>query len=134
MSAMNKSFIVMLLCGLSMQAQAFGDLFTTALQRQAIDAMRDRGGVDIPTINREPNTLTVNGFYYKSHDKREEGIVWVNGQQAKKDDELNGVIVKELNENDQTVSLSVSGSNRSVPFKAGQKMYLDDHKVVDAYQ
>jgi len=134
MSAINKGFIVIMLCCLSMQAQAFGDLFTTTLQRQAIDAMRDRGGVDMPAMNREPNTLTVNGFYYKSHDKREKGVVWVNGQQAKQDDELNGVIIKKLNENDQTVSVSIGGSDRSVPFKAGQKMYLDDHKVVDAYQ
>jgi len=134
MSAINKGFIVIMLCSLTVQVQAFGDLFTTTLQRQAIDAMRDRGGVAMPTMNDEPNTLTINGFYYKSHDKREKGVVWVNGQQAKQDDELNGVIVKKLNENDQTVSISVGGSNRSVPFKPGQKMYLDDHKVVDAYQ
>jgi|GEM_PF-1249043 len=134
MSAMNKGVVVVMFCCLSMQAEAFGDLFTTTLQRQAIDGMRERGGAEVPTMNREPNTLTINGFYYKGHDKREKGVVWVNGQQAKQDDELDGVRVKKLNENDQTVSISVGGSNRSVPFKAGQKMYLDDHKVVDAYQ
>ncbi|MEW5008183.1 MAG: hypothetical protein RPR28_04415 [Cycloclasticus sp.] len=134
MKAMNKGFIVVMLCSLSMQVQAFGDLFTSTLQRQAIDAMRDRGGIEMPTTNREPNTLTINGFYYKSHDKREEGVVWVNGQQAKQGDELNGVIVKKLNENDRTVSVSVGGSERSLPFKAGQKMYIDDRQVVDAYQ
>ena len=134
MNAMSRVFIIVMLCSLSMQAPAFGDLFTTTLQRQAIDAMRDRGGIEMPTMSREPNTLTINGFYYKSHDKREKGAVWVNGQQAKQGDELNGIIVKKLNENDRTVGVRVGSSERSLPFKAGQKMYLDEHKVVDAYQ
>jgi len=134
MNAMNRGFIVVMFCSLSMQVQAFGDLFTSTLQRQAIDAMRDRGGIEIPTMNRKPGTLTINGFYYKSHDKREKGVVWVNGQQAKQGDEVHGVIVKKLNENDRIVRVTVGGSERSLPFKAGQKMYLDEHKVVDAYQ
>jgi len=134
MNAMNRGFIVVMFCSLSMQVQAFGDLFTSTLQRQAIDAMRDRGGIEMPTMNRKPSTLTINGFYYKSHDKREKGAVWVNGQQAKQGDEVHGVIVKKLNENDRIVRVTVGGSERSLPFKAGQKMYLDDHKVVDAYQ
>ncbi|OUR84204.1 hypothetical protein A9Q82_00150 [Cycloclasticus sp. 46_120_T64] len=134
MSAMNRGFIVVVFCSLSMQAQAFGDLFTSTLQRQAIDAMRERGGVEMPTMNREPNTLTINGFYYKGHDKREKGVVWVNGQQAKQGEKFNGITVKKLNESDQTVNVTVGDSGRSVPFKAGQTMYLDDHKIVDAYQ
>jgi len=134
MRAVNKYLMTAFLCFISLQAHAFGDFFTTALQRHALDAMRERGGIETPAAKPQTKVLKVNGFYFKSHDKREKGVVWVNGQQVNPDDAINGILVKKLSEKEQTLNMAIDGNERLLPFKAGQKMYLDDHKVVDAYQ
>ena len=113
---------------------AFGDFFSTITQRQLIDAMRERGVVSLVQETQEPDTIKMNGFYYKGHDKKNEGVIWVNGKQLGQEETKHGVTINKLSEKDKTAYLSIGESVRPLPLRPGQKVYLDEYEVVDAYQ
>jgi hypothetical protein len=124
---------LILLCSISWQSHALGNLFTTIDQRQTINKMREQGGVPLHQPSVEAPIVKINGFYYKSQDKREKGVVWINGKPAHSNEEIDGIVVEKLSEHNQTVNIELDGRRYS-SVKAGEQMQRGSNKVIDAYQ
>jgi len=127
-------FMVIALSLTPLCSYAFGDLFLTGSQRQLIDNMRERNGAEWQMQPHTAGTLKINGFYYKSHERQSKTVVWLNGQQVPNTGRFNGGKAQRLNKRDKTVGIKLDDAQRSLSFKAGQKLQLDQLNVVDAYQ
>lgn len=115
-------------------SHAFGDFFTSLAQRKSIDVMREQEGISLEPHFQEPQVITVNGFYYQGHNKKRKGSVWVNGEQLSEKESRNGISIERLNKKDHTARIILNESKASHAFKPGQKMYLDQYEMKDAYQ
>lgn len=129
-----KLVIVFILILAVLPSHAFGDFFTSMAQRQSIDVMREQGGISLEQHLQEPQVIKVNGFYYQGHNKKSKSSVWVNGKRLGEKETRHGITIERLNAKDQTADVSLEEGMPSRPFKPGQKMYLDQYKLKDAYQ
>lgn len=120
-----------------MHTLAMGDLFTTVQQRAAIDLVREKGEVIVSEATAIPklkHSLEVNGFYFKNHDKKHQATIWVNGDQLENTNLATGVSVDGINENTKTIIFSSDRKAEKTSIKAGQKIIIDNGKILDAYQ
>ena len=127
-------FMVIALSLTPLRSYAFGDLFLTSSQRQLINNMRERNGAEWQMQPQTAGTLKINGFYYKSRERQSKSVVWLNGQQVPNTGRFNGGNAQSLNKRDKTVGIKLDGAPRSLSFKAGQKLQLNQLNVVDGYQ
>lgn len=126
--------IFCLACLQSAHSYALGDLLMSSEQRAKINFMRDKGVPVSEEATPKTDAMQINGFFYKNHDQRENGVVWVNGKQLSGDELEQGMRMKKINESNKTVSVQMEKSGSSMTLKAGQKLMLDDGKIQDAYE
>jgi len=127
-------FVAMVLSFSTFCSHALGDLFTSSSQRQLIDTLRERKGAEWLAQPQAAGVLKINGFYYKSQPRKSKKVLWLNGQQIPVSGSFPGGSTRHLNQHDKTVAIKLDGTQRSLSFKAGQKLHLDQLNVVDAYQ
>jgi len=96
-----KAMVVFILILAVFPSHAFGDFFTRVAQRQSIDVMREQGGMSFEQQLQQPKMIKVNGFYYKSHDKKNSGTIWVNGERMSEKQSRHGITIERLSEKDQ---------------------------------
>lgn len=118
---------------------ALGDLLMTVQERAKINVMRSgqaQSVVNNASVDFSPKSesLELNGFFFKNRDKREQGVVWINGKQMTDSELGSDIALKKINEKDKTVSVMFKETTSTIPIKAGQKLMLDDGEIQDAYQ
>jgi len=113
---------------------ALGDLMLSVQQRAKIDLMRSSGAKSVLDESEPAKEIKLNGFYFKSKDGQHKGTVWVNGQQLDNTPLDQSVVLKGLNETTKMADLSVTEPDVQIPFKAGQKLNVENGEIRDAFQ
>lgn len=126
--------LIVIPCLYAAPSHALGDLLMSAEQRAQIDIMRSKSSTPIEQKETSTKAMKIDGFFFKNHDKREQGVIWVNGKQVKGTELDAGIQLKKINERDKTVSVILKDANTSTPLKAGQKLMLNDGKIQDSYE
>lgn len=137
------SVALVIVCGFfSGDSQALDDLLMSVEDRAKIDVMRAGN----PQISDNKNSqavvkegssksqiVEINGFFFKNRDRREKGVVWVNGKPSKDLDLGSNVAVEKISERDKTVHIILKETRSTIPIKAGQKLMLKDGEIRDVY-
>ena len=113
---------------------ALGDLMLSVQQRAKIDLIRSSGAKSVLDESEPAKEIKLNGFYFKSKDGQHKGTVWVNGQQLDGTPIDQSVVLKGLNETTKMADLSVTEPDVQIPFKAGQKLNVENGEIRDAFQ
>ena len=113
---------------------ALGDLMLSVQQRAKIDLIRSSGVKSVLNESEPAKEIKLNGFYFKSNDGQHNGTVWVNGQQLDGAPLDQNVVLRGLNETTKMADLSVTEPDVQIPFKAGQKLNVENGEIRDAFQ
>jgi hypothetical protein len=119
---------------MSMPALGLGDLLFSVQQRAAIDVARENGVIEAGVIDVKTSVLKMNGFYFNNHDKRKDATVWVNGKLTGDKSVVSGGQLRQVNERDKTVSMSLDKTGSSITLKAGQTLHLDTGELSDSFE
>ena len=113
---------------------ALDDLLMTAQQRAQINIIRSKDHSLTEVQQPLVETMKIDGFFFNNNDKSQQGVLWINGKQIKDRGQGESVELKDINQQEKTVSIIIKGASTSTPLKAGQKLMLNDGQIQDAYQ
>lgn len=128
-----------LLAAHAASSSALGDLMMTEKQRSKIEAMRNGNLApqpeDTAPTPEVATSLKVNGLFFKNGDNRQQGVIWINGEQVE-DNHTTGEAyrLKGLDEQQKSISIRQGQSETFTTLKPGQKLHLYDGNIKDAFE
>ena len=124
------SFHCTLAFAIDYNEQSLGKLFTTPAERRVIDADKSGDMQQSTTRNITPSNIKVNGLVIRSKGKN---AVWVNGNQSKENQTIDGVKVLSKSVTNKNISIPVLVDGKSIRVKPGQSWSEETGSVVDSY-